>query len=202
MLNYRQKIAGILAVSRFTETDRNGPKRTFVDTETDFRGYRNGLFEYRNGLSGYRNGPERTETDFLATETDFLSTETDSLGTETDWNGPKRTFVNTETDSVGTESQFGGVKVDRNTKTNRYKLQCQAVQIGYVDQFLLNVFGVGVSCQIFYSIVSYLYVRCSGLITLVGEKRASLSRVVNFVHVSYKKTPMFYHDNTLLKIKL
>ena len=60
-----------------TETDRNGPKRTFVDTETDFlgtetdfSGYRNGprrtgtdrngpkrtFFGYRNGLSGYRNG--------------------------------------------------------------------------------------------------------------------------------------------------
>ena len=58
---------------------RNGPKRTFLATETDFRGYtpcntllevygvsgrfRNGLSEYRNGLSWYRNGPERTETD-------------------------------------------------------------------------------------------------------------------------------------------
>ena len=84
------------SVSRFTETDRNGPKRTFVDTETDslstetdslgtetdrngpertetdFRGYRNGLSEYRNGLSGNRNGPERT----------FVNTETDSVGTE------------------------------------------------------------------------------------------------------------------------
>ena len=85
-----------LSVSRFTETDRNGPKRTFVDTETDslsietdplgtetdrngpertetdFRGYRNGLSEYRNGLFGYRNGPKRT----------FVNTETDSVGTE------------------------------------------------------------------------------------------------------------------------
>ena len=25
----------MLAVSRFTETDRNGPERTFVDTETE-----------------------------------------------------------------------------------------------------------------------------------------------------------------------
>ena len=82
-------------VSRFTGTDRNGPKRTGTDrngperTETDLRGYRNGLSEYRNGLSGYRNGPKRTYVD---TETDSLSTETDSLGTETDRNGPKRTF--------------------------------------------------------------------------------------------------------------
>ena len=29
--------------------------------------------------------------------------------------------------------------------------------------------GVGVSCSIWYSIVSYLYVSCSGLITSVGE---------------------------------
>ena len=66
-----------------TQTDRNGPKRTFVDTETDS----------------------------LSTETDSLGTETDRNGpkrTGTDRNGrswiPKRTFVNTETDSVGTES--------------------------------------------------------------------------------------------------
>ena len=51
-----------------TGTDRNGPKRTFVDTETD-------------SLS--------TETDSLGTETDrngpkrtFVNTETDSVGTE------------------------------------------------------------------------------------------------------------------------
>ena len=62
-------LLGLLAVSRFTETDRNGPKRTFVDTETD-------------SLS--------TETDSLGTETDrngrkrtFVDTETDSLCTET-----------------------------------------------------------------------------------------------------------------------
>ena len=78
MLFSNEYITGI-SVSRFTETDRNGPERT----ETD------------------RNGPKRT---FVDTETDSLSTETDSLGTETDRNGPKRTFVNTETDSVGTES--------------------------------------------------------------------------------------------------
>ena len=118
------------------------PKRT----GTDFLGY-------RNGLSGYRNEPERTVVD---TETDSLSTETDSLGTETDRNGPERTFLDTETDflstetdSLGTETDrkdfceyrnglcgyrivIWGVKVDRNTK-NRYKLQCQAVQIGYVE---------------------------------------------------------------------
>ena len=59
----------VVSVSRFTETDRNGPKRTGTDrngperTETDFHGYRNGLSEYRNGLSGNRNGPKRTGTD-------------------------------------------------------------------------------------------------------------------------------------------
>ena len=33
------------------------------------------------------------------------------------------------------------------------------------------LFGVGVSYRILYSIVSYLYVNCSGLITSVGEER-------------------------------
>ena len=32
--------------------------------------------------------------------------------------------------------------------------------------------GVGVSCHISYSIVSYLYVSCSGSITSAGEERA------------------------------
>ena len=46
-----------------TETDRNGPKRSFVDTETDFLGTETDFLGtetdfrgYRNGLSGYRNG--------------------------------------------------------------------------------------------------------------------------------------------------
>ena len=34
------------------------------------------------------------------------------------------------------------------------------------------LFGVGVSCRILYSIVSYLYVSCSGSFTSVGEERA------------------------------
>ena len=129
-----------------TETDRNGPKRTFVETETDSLSTETDYL----GTKTDRNGPKRT---FVDTETDSLSTETDSLGTETDRNGPKRTFVDTETDSLstktdslGTETDFceyrnglcgyriliWGVKIDRNTK-NRYKLQCQAVQIGYVE---------------------------------------------------------------------
>ena len=40
------------------------------------------------------------------------------------------------------------------------------------------LFGVGVSYRILYSIVSYLYVNCSGLITSVGEERADLSAFV------------------------
>ena len=32
------------------------------------------------------------------------------------------------------------------------------------------IFGVGVSCRILYSIISYLYISCSGSITLVGDK--------------------------------
>ena len=47
-------------------------------------------------------------------------------------------------------------------------------------QLLLYVIliGVGVSCRILYSIVSYLYVSCSGSITSVGEERANLSAIV------------------------
>ena len=46
--------------------------------------------------------------------------------------------------------------------------------------FLLNVFGVGVSCRILYSFVVYLYVSGNGSITSVGEdlERANLSVVV------------------------
>ena len=44
--------------------------------------------------------------------------------------------------------------------------------------FLLNVFGVGVSCRYLHSFVVYLYVNVSGSITSVGEKRANLSAVV------------------------
>ena len=33
------------------------------------------------------------------------------------------------------------------------------------------LFGVGVLCRILYSIISYLYVCCSGSITSVGEER-------------------------------
>ena len=41
------------------------------------------------------------------------------------------------------------------------------------------LFGVGVSCRILYNVViSYLYVSCSGSVTLVGEERAYLSAIV------------------------
>ena len=36
------------------------------------------------------------------------------------------------------------------------------------------LFEVGVSCRILYSIVSYLYVSCSGSMTLVGKEREIL----------------------------
>ena len=45
-------------------------------------------------------------------------------------------------------------------------------------QFLLNVIWSRCSCRILYSIVSYLYVSCSGLITSVGEERDNLSAIV------------------------
>ena len=41
------------------------------------------------------------------------------------------------------------------------------------------LFGVDVSCRILYSIVSYLYVDCSGSITSVGEERAYLYAIVS-----------------------
>ena len=44
--------------------------------------------------------------------------------------------------------------------------------------FLLNVFGVGVSCRILDYSICYLYVSGSGSITSVGEERANLSAVV------------------------
>ena len=44
--------------------------------------------------------------------------------------------------------------------------------------FLLNVFGVGVSCRNLYYFVVYLYVSGSGSITTVWEKRANLSAVL------------------------
>ena len=44
--------------------------------------------------------------------------------------------------------------------------------------FLLNVFGVGVSCRKLYSFVVYLYVYGSGSVTSVVEERANLSAVV------------------------
>ena len=46
-------------VSRFTETDRNGPKRTFVDTETDSLSTETDS----PGTETDRNGPKRTGTD-------------------------------------------------------------------------------------------------------------------------------------------
>ena len=47
-----------------------------------------------------------------------------------------------------------------------------------LTKFLLNNFGVGVSCRNLYSFVVYLYVTGSGSITSVGEERANLSAVV------------------------
>ena len=99
------------AVSRFTETDRNGPKRTFVDTETDSLSTETDSL----GTETDRNGPKRT---FVDTETDSLSTETDSLGTETD-------FFEYRNGLCGYRIVIWGVKIDSNTK-NRYKLQCLA----------------------------------------------------------------------------
>ena len=40
------------------------------------------------------------------------------------------------------------------------------------------LFGVGVSCRILYSIVSYLYVSCSESVTSDGEETANVSAIV------------------------
>ena len=40
------------------------------------------------------------------------------------------------------------------------------------------LFGEGVICRSLYSIVSYIYISCSGLITSVVEERANLSAIV------------------------
>ena len=40
------------------------------------------------------------------------------------------------------------------------------------------LFGVGFSCRILHSVVSYLYVSYGGSITTVGEERAGLSAIV------------------------
>ena len=59
-----------------TETDRNGPKRTFVDTETDFlgtetdfSGYQNRPFGYKIVVRGYQNDRNKNiDTNFSANQ--------------------------------------------------------------------------------------------------------------------------------------
>ena len=51
-------------------------------------------------------------------------------------------------------------------------------KVVFLVLFLLNVFGVGVSCRNLYPFVVYLYVNGSGSATSVGEERANLSAVV------------------------
>ena len=50
-------------------------------------------------------------------------------------------------------------------------------KVALAVELSINVFGVGASCHL-YSFVVYLHVNGSGLITSVGEERASLSAVV------------------------
>ena len=47
----------------------------------------------------------------------------------------------------------------------------------WCDSYFM-LFGVGVSCRILYSIVSYLYVSCSGSVTSDREERANLSAII------------------------
>ena len=60
----------------------------------------------------------------------------------------------------------------------KYNLECLINLSTFIALFLLNVFGVGVSCRKLYYIVVYLYVNGSGSITSVGEERANLSAVI------------------------
>ena len=61
----------------------------------------------------------------------------------------------------------------------RFLLNCLVEMVLIYDFFfLLNVFGVGVSCRNLYSFVLYLYVSGSASITSLGEERANLSAVV------------------------
>ena len=53
----------------------------------------------------------------------------------------------------------------------------------------LMLYGVGVSCRILYSIVSYLYVSCSGLVTSFGEEIANLSPIVYFMYKNDMEGP-------------
>ena len=100
----KSSISGYHDLPERTETDRNGPKRTFVDTETDFLGTETDFIAFLLHLVDTetdRDGPERTETDRNVPKR-----------TETDRNGPKRTFVDTETDFLGTETDFLGTETD------------------------------------------------------------------------------------------
>ena len=71
-VNYQLKTPSLNAL--FPETDRDGPKRTYENTETDFY--------------GYRNGPERTSVG-TATDRNRLQLI------------PKQTSMGTRNDRVG-----------------------------------------------------------------------------------------------------
>ena len=62
-LSVERKI-GFLSVSRLTETNRNGPERTYENTETDFYGCQNGPERTSVGIETDRNRlqfiPKRT----------------------------------------------------------------------------------------------------------------------------------------------
>ena len=51
-------------------------------------------------------------------------------------------------------------------------------------------YGVCVSCRILYSIVTYLYVSCSGSITSAGEERANESAIVYLCGFCSKRFPL------------
>ena len=54
-----------------------------------------------------------------------------------------------------------------------------------------------VACRILYSIVSYLYVSCSGSITSVGEERANLSAIVYLLLCGFCSERFPLHQDAL-----
>ena len=67
-----------------------------------------------------------------------------------------------------TEATFSDLNLSIHNDTVSTKIYDKRDNFGV---FLLNVFGVGVSCRILYSFVGYLYVSGSGSITSVREER-------------------------------
>ena len=60
--------------------------------------------------------------------------------------------------------------------------------------------GVGVSCLILYSIVSYSSASCSGSITLIGEEKAGFFGPSRLFEPRYEKNIFFAYEKTKTQI--